>query len=155
MKKCIEIYTDGGSVPLGNKKYKGALSFVILEDNNELIRYSRLLRSEVATNSVAELTAAISALKWIDENHKHAVVIYLNSDSQYLITGMNEWLPNWINNNWKVSNGKPVAHVELWKILDEYNRNYNIKWQWVRGHKKNINYNVVVDELCNQELKSK
>lgn len=152
----IEIFTDGGC----SLRKKAAIAFVILDGNKELKRYSRRLKEdnpEKLTNNVAELMAAISALKWVVENIDYTVTIYLNSDSDYLVMGMSQWIDGWIEKGWKNANRKPIANKELWLMLLSYeaklkNNNSSIFYQWVRGHKNNINYNVVVDELCTEEL---
>ena len=101
--------------------------------------------------------AAISALKWVTENIDYTITIYLNSDSDYLVMGMSKWIMKWQENGWKGASKKPIANKKLWEMLLSYeqklkNNGSTIIYQWVRGHKNNINYNVVVDELCTEQL---
>ena len=61
--------------------------------------------------------------------------------------GMQVWVPQWKNNNWKTAAKKPVKNKELWQQLDELARPRKIHWVWVRGHNGNA-YNERCDELA-------
>ena len=66
---------------------------------------------------------------------------------------MNEWLKGWIKKGWKNSLGKTVENIELWKQLNELNRNkrLRISFRWVRGHKgKNVSIETVRDSYFNE-----
>jgi ribonuclease HI len=58
------------------------------------------------------------------------------SDSQYLVKGMNEWLPGWKARGWKRKGG-PIENLELWKALDGEAARHRVEWVWVRGHAGN------------------
>lgn len=89
-----------------------------------------------------ELTAAIEAL-----NHlKKGARITLYTDSEYLQKGIEDWLPRWLEKNWKGSSGK-VANRDLWEDLSEAARKHHITWQWLKGHAGN-HWNLVVDRLA-------
>ncbi len=66
------------------------------------------------TNNEMELTAAIKALACLPANDVPALV---QSDSQYVINGMNDWRHGWLANNWRKPDGKPVKNRELWEAL--------------------------------------
>ena len=92
---------------------------------------------------VAQLTAVIRALH-ATRHHKE---IELHTDSQYVKNGMQIWVPQWKNNNWKTAAKKPVKNKELWQQLDELAASRKIHWVWVRGHAGNT-YNERCDELA-------
>ena len=45
-----------------------------------------------------------------------AVILY--TDSQYVMDGIREWLPNWKKRGWKTAARKPVKNQDLWQALD-------------------------------------
>mgnify|MGYP002021502668 CR=1 FL=1 len=59
--------------------------------------------------------------------------VYFVSDSQYLVNGINEWMPGWRKANWKRKTG-PIKNLELWKSLDRQLRRHDLTAHWVRGH---------------------
>lgn len=62
-KDTLIIYTDGGS--RGNPGY-AAFGFVIYDENRELI-FERGKNIGIQTNNVAEYSAILEALRWVDE----------------------------------------------------------------------------------------
>lgn len=55
------------------------------------------------------------------------------SDSQYLVRGMNEWVPGWKARGWKRKSGPP-ENLELWKRLERVAQEHRVTWVWIRGH---------------------
>jgi ribonuclease HI len=82
------------------------------------------------TNNRMEMMAVIAALEAL--NRKCSVKI--TTDSQYVMIGMQEWLPGWKQRNWKTAAKKPVKNVDLWQRLDKATLGHQLEWQWVRGH---------------------
>ena len=41
---------------------------------------------------------------------------------------------NWVANDWKTSNKKPVKNKELWQRLLVQQERHQITFQWVKGH---------------------
>ena len=77
-----------------------------------------------------ELMAAIQALEAL----KRPCKVELHTDSQYLRTGITEWLPGWKAKGWKTAAKKPVKNEDLWKRLDEARKRHDVDWRWVKGH---------------------
>jgi ribonuclease HI len=127
----IRIYTDGSC--LGNPG-NGGWAF--------LIQMSGFQKE--TTNNQMELTAAISALNYINDSLDEIVII---TDSNYVKNGISEWIKSWKKNNWKTANKSNVKNQHLWEKLDELNSKLSVKWEWVKAH--NIDkYNNYVDELA-------
>lgn len=82
------------------------------------------------TNNRMELTAAIRAL----EELKRPCQVRLITDSQYVMQGINDWMPNWKKRGWKTAAKQPVKNADLWRQLDEQVNRHTVVWQWVRGH---------------------
>ncbi len=120
----VEIFTDGAC--RGNPGPGGW---------GAILRYKgmekELYGSEPATtNNRMELMAAIRAL----ETLKRPCKVILSTDSQYLMKGITEWLPNWRRRQWKTSAGKPVKNQDLWQRLVKALEKHQVQWEWVRGH---------------------
>jgi len=138
----IEVYTDGSC--LGNPG-AGGWSFIILKDG-KLISKSGSVKN--STNNRMELTAAIKALEYLkDENS-----LKINTDSNYLKSGINEWIFKWKKNNWLNSKKEPVKNKTLWIELDLLTKNKDIYWNWVKAHNDN-KFNNMVDSLAREAAK--
>jgi ribonuclease HI len=59
--------------------------------------------------------------------------IVFTSDSQYLVTGMREWIHGWAARGWKRKTGA-IENVELWRELGRAAARHEIDWRWVKGH---------------------
>ena len=82
------------------------------------------------TNNRMELMAAIKALESLNKPS----TIRLNTDSQYVLKGITEWLENWKKRGWKTAAKKPVKNEDLWRRLDAAIEQHDIDWVWVKGH---------------------
>ena len=139
--KTVIIYTDGAC--RGNPGPGGW---------GVLIKYGEISKEfyggEVSTtNNRMELTAAIEALKKITEPCN----IIINTDSKYVLQGIEEWIHNWKKRGWRGANKKPVKNIDLWKKLDELRDEHNIKWNWVKGHSGDPG-NETADMLANRGI---
>tara|TARA_B100001059_G_scaffold125882_1_gene125876 strand:- start:2487 stop:2912 length:426 start_codon:yes stop_codon:yes gene_type:complete len=138
----IEVYTDGSC--LGNPG-AGGWSFLILNDGKLITKSGSVKNS---TNNRMELTAAIKALEYLkDENS-----LRINTDSNYLKNGINEWIFKWKKNNWLNSKKEPVKNKTLWIELDLLTRNKDIYWNWVKAHNDD-KFNNMVDSLAREAAK--
>lgn len=74
------VYSDGGS--RGNPGLAASAFVVFDNDGNELHRASQFLG--IATNNIAEYTAVLSAMQWLDEDNVLSAdnEIVFNMDSQ-------------------------------------------------------------------------
>ena len=82
------------------------------------------------TNNRMELTAAIKALEALDR----PATVDLYTDSQYLRSGITEWIAKWKKNGWRTSDRKPVKNIDLWQRLDAAAARHEVNWHWLRGH---------------------
>tara|TARA_B100000900_G_C20583390_1_gene718507 strand:+ start:1549 stop:1995 length:447 start_codon:yes stop_codon:yes gene_type:complete len=136
------IYTDGAC--LGNPG-PGGWAAIIFDNNNKKI--SQNVGAEITTtNNRMELVAIIESLKKIPSNSSLSVF----TDSKYVINGIETWIVKWKKNDWVGSNKKKVKNKDLWIELDQLSNNFEIKWNWVRGHSGN-KYNEEVDKLARNE----
>lgn len=137
----FEIYTDGSC--RGNPG-PGGWAAVLTGCGGE-----RVLQGAEAdtTNNRMELTAAIMALRELPAE-KSATI---HTDSEYVMKGLNDWLPAWKARGWKTAAKKPVKNQDLWQALDEASRGRRLEWRWVRGHTGNPG-NERVDRLANAAI---
>jgi ribonuclease HI len=138
--QVVKIYTDGACDP--NPGPGGWAALIIYNKREQILTGSE----EQTTNNRMELTAAIEALKALEQPSK----IEFFTDSQYLKMGITEWIPNWRARNWRRKGGK-LANVDLWQMLDNKIQNHQINWHWVRGHSGDRN-NQRVDNLARKAI---
>lgn len=81
------------------------------------------------TNNQMAIQSALLGLSLL----KRTCNVRFVSDSQYLVRGMNEWVPGWKARGWKRKSGPP-ENLELWKRLEKVAREHGVTWVWVRGH---------------------
>lgn len=120
----IEIFTDGAC-----KGNPGPGGWGVLLRTGE---HEKTLHGGEpdTTNNRMELMAAIMGLAAL----KRPCSVRLTTDSQYVMKGMQEWLPNWKKRGWKTASKQPVKNADLWQQLDEQVSRHQVEWRWVRGH---------------------
>lgn len=136
----VTIYTDGACDP--NPGPGGWAALLLHRDREQTLTGSE----KQTTNNRMELTAAIEALKTL----KRPSQVEFFTDSQYLRSGITEWIPNWRARNWRRKGGK-LANVDLWQALDKQIQPHHINWHWVRGHSGDQN-NQRVDNLARNSI---
>ncbi|MCZ6578548.1 MAG: ribonuclease HI [Gammaproteobacteria bacterium] len=99
------------------------------------------------TNNRMELTAAIEGLRALTRSCE----VDLNTDSKYVLQGINEWIENWKVNGWKTATRKPVKNADLWNLLDKQTLRHRVNWHWVKGH-AGIEGNEEADRLANMAI---
>lgn len=123
----ITVHFDGSC--LGNPGPGGYAAILINTETGVRKNLSGHLPD--TTNNRAELMSAIKALEFI----RSGATITMVGDSQYVVKGMNEWLPNWRTNGWRAAGNKPVSNQDLWRQLDDLSRKpERLVWTWTRGH---------------------
>ncbi|MEB3735530.1 ribonuclease HI [Halopseudomonas pachastrellae] len=138
MTQAIEIFTDGACK--GNPGPGGWGVLLRLGEHEK-----RLYGGELeTTNNRMELLAAIRGLEAL----KRPASVVLTTDSQYVMKGVREWMPNWKKRGWKTASKQPVKNVDLWQQLDALVSQHDVEWRWVRGHTGHRE-NELADELAN------
>ncbi|BBP04554.1 ribonuclease H [Sulfuriferula plumbiphila] len=139
----INIYSDGACK--GNPGVGGWGALLVSgEHRKELVGGERL-----TTNNRMELTAVIEALQSLKRSSR----VCIHTDSQYVLKGITEWLPNWKRRGWRTSANTPVKNVDLWQRLDELVSQHQVDWLWVKGHNGHPG-NERADALANQGVLS-
>lgn len=65
--------------------------------------------------------------------------IVITSDSQYVVSGANAWMPKWKRHGWrrgKTGNSThPILNLDLWQRLDRaIAKHRRVRFEWVRGY---------------------
>ncbi len=134
----IQIYTDGAC--RGNPGC-GGWGYIINNNGDE--KEFRGYKAQT-TNNRMELTAVIEALKTTTVESS----IVINTDSKYVMDGINQWIFRWKKNGWKTASRKSVKNKDLWLLLDKLIHSRKINWVWVKGHAGNQG-NERADYLAN------
>ena len=137
----VVIYTDGACS--GNPG-PGGWGAVLMAKGRE----RELWGGEPATtNNRMELMAAIQALEALTRPCK----VELHTDSQYVRTGISEWISGWKARGWRTAAKAPVKNEDLWRRLDEARLRHEVDWRWVKGHAGN-ELNERADALARRGL---
>lgn len=139
-KTVVEVYTDGAC--LGNPGPGGWAALLRYGDKEKWVAGGE----SDTTNNRMELMAAITALEVL----KRACVVRLVTDSQYVMRGIEEWMPRWQTNGWRTTDKKPVKNQDLWQRLHAALGAHHITWQWTRGHSGHVE-NELVDQRARLE----
>ena len=138
----VTIYTDGACS--GNPGPGGWGAILMYQGNKKEISGGK----KNTTNNEMELTAVIEALKML----KFPCQVDLYSDSAYVVNAfLQNWIGNWVKNNWKTSSKEPVKNQELWKELYELTKTHQVKFIKVKGHSDN-DFNNRCDELARNAI---
>ena len=141
MPSSVEIYADGAC--RGNP---GPGGWAATLEYGEHLRELSGAEAQT-TNNRMELTAVIRALEAL----KRGVSARVHTDSEYVVRGINEWLPNWKARGWRTADRKPVKNQDLWEQLDAAAARHDIEWKWVKGH-SGVPGNERVDALANAAI---
>ncbi len=150
----LHIYCDGGARP---NPGKGAAGFVIVSNDKQNEMGKEVWLYENTTNNRMELQAVINALNWFYQIHyDRGIELTIVTDSNYVKSGITDWINKWKFNGWMNASNKPVENQELWRELDALvellRRNTNIEFEWIKGHSDD-RWNKRVDQVCTQAIK--
>jgi ribonuclease HI len=133
----VEVFTDGAC--LGNPG-PGGWGALLRQGSKE----RELSGAEAhTTNNRMELMAAIAGLEAL----RRRCEVVLTTDSQYVMRGVEEWMPRWIAKGWRTASGEPVKNRDLWERLAAAVAGHSVRWKWVRGHAGHVE-NERVDALA-------
>jgi ribonuclease HI len=93
-----------------------------------------------------EIFAILQLLENLPEQYKNEQLL-IYTDSAYVVSSFNEYLPKWKTNGWKTVKKTDVKHKLLWTKLDNLSQKYKIQILWVKGHSTN-KFNNYVDKLA-------
>ena len=109
----VEVFTDGACSKNGQAGARASWAFYI-PDHKDLSKADRVPEGELQSNQRGELMAISEAVKQCEKSFTTAdTELKIYTDSTYSKNCLTTWLPNWVRNDWKNSQGQPVAHRDL------------------------------------------
>ena len=139
----VTIYTDGACS--GNPGPGGWGTVLIYNGQEKEISGGE----KDTTNNIMEITDVIKGLEAL----KFPCEVDLYSDSAYVVNSFSQgWIYNWIKNDWKTADKKPVKNKELWEKLYNLTKIHKVNFIKVKGHSDN-EYNNRCDELARNAIK--
>lgn len=127
----VSIFTDGAA--RGNPDGPGGYGTILqYTDKKGTLHEKELSQGYLrTTNNRMELMAAIAGLEALNR----PCLIDLYSDSKYLVDAFNQnWIENWVRNDWKRGKSGPVKNIDLWKRLLSAMEPHKVRFIWVKGH---------------------
>jgi ribonuclease HI len=154
----MDVYTDGSCIGNGNKNAIAGIG-VFFGHNDPRNICSKLESKDKLTNQVAELIAALMAIRTI-KNIPYGQLRIL-TDSEYLVKSMNNWATKWEINGWMTAKKTPVANIDLLKLLYNLKKEHNITFKHVKAHQnapikgeeKDWEGNAMADKLAKDALR--
>ena len=142
--KQVSIYTRGITTASG----AGGYGAVLLYENH---RKELSGGFQLTTNNRMDIIAAIEGLKALKTRCK--VTLYNNNG--YRVDAIaNNWAIRWQANNWKNSEQKPTANVDLWKQLLEFCLQHDVEFIRIKQCASNQEYqrcNYISRQAANQQ----
>jgi len=111
----------------------GAGGLIEVRVGQRIERRDFFIHAPDTTNNRMALAGAIAALQLLAGKGKRLRAL-LVSDSEYLVKGMRQWVPDWKARGWKRKGGT-IENLELWRVLTDSARQHEVQWTWVRGHR--------------------
>jgi ribonuclease HI len=96
-----------------------------------------------------ELLAVIRGLEAIKTDN---MPILITTDSQYVMSGLTQWMQKWKQNGWKTTQKTAVKNSDLWQRLDALCKKFSPQWQWVKGHDGHTE-NEIADRLAREAIR--
>jgi len=130
-----QVYTDGACPNNGKGGARAGIG-VWWGEGHEL-NLAQRVAGDRQTNNVAEIQAATMAIS--QAMGVEISRLQVNTDSQFLINCVTQWMKKWKTNGWKTATGQDVKNkedlVELDKLLMP--GTIQVKWNHVKGHSTN------------------
>lgn len=127
----VRLYSDGSA--RGNPDGPGGYGTILqYTDSNGKLHEREYSQGYVkTTNNRMELMGVITGLEALTKPCNVEVF----SDSKYVTEAFNsKWIDNWVKNNWRKSDKKPVLNKDLWIRLLRAVNNHNVVFNWIKGH---------------------
>ena len=144
----IQIFIDRACRYNGQANAKASYGVFCDHESLKIREGKRLSVKEPQTNGRSELRAVVEALKILDSKKLNKGTI--KTDSTYVANSANRYVHNWQKNSWKLKDGGPAKHRDLWENFLEL----SIKGEFKVKHIKRDSEegNKIADKLANEAL---
>lgn len=133
------VFTDGSCLNNGKKNSTGAIGIYFADNDPDNI--SQFIDNDgiKITNQTMELIACSQALDIINKKIAKGLkvnIIYIYTDSKYVINSMTKWYQTWVKSGWKNSKGKDVENKDLIQMLYELKSRHVVIFKHVNSHQE-------------------
>eukprot|EP00092_Neocalanus_flemingeri_P023636 GFUD01025637.1.p1 GENE.GFUD01025637.1~~GFUD01025637.1.p1 ORF type:complete len:264 (+),score=94.85 GFUD01025637.1:60-851(+) len=137
---CVEdghtqVYTDGACPNNGKGGARAGVG--VWWGEGHKMNLAQRVSGERQTNNVAEIQAATLSIS--QAMGAGITRLQVNTDSQFLINCVTQWMDNWKKKGWRTATGQEVKNkddlIPLDKLLQQ--RKVQVKWVHVKGHSDN------------------
>lgn len=146
-------FTDGSVYP--NPNGAGGWAFSVCSATEEATRYGSY---KGTTNNAMEMMAIVRLLHFVTASPKTTRPLVIKTDSAYCLHALTVWHQNWMENDWRTSNGSPVANLPLLQkaleLIEHHNQYRTLEFVKVKGH-SGVEGNERVDYLAGYARKKK
>jgi ribonuclease HI len=108
----IRLFTDGACKSNGKRGAQGSYAYYF-PDHEEWSGAFRIPEAEPQTNNRGELRAIHAGVQKALEMTDGSGELHIFTDSTYSRDCLTKWIPGWLKNQWKTSEGKDVSHRDL------------------------------------------
>lgn len=141
VKKNLVVYTDGGCKPSRGHGGYGVHGYLYTDDKPKQGAGAKAVPTkegyvvgakdkavtvhgyidcigpfeDITTNNITEMEGVKQAMEIAMKLDVES--IYLLTDSNYVMKGLNEWVPGWIKRGWVKADGEPVQNRDEWLAL--------------------------------------
>jgi ribonuclease HI len=149
--QALAVYTDGAC---RHNPGPGAWAVVVQDAQSKVVAQSSGTDYQT-TNNRMELQAVIEGLKialdYFKEQAQGPGQVILYSDSQLVVKGLTEWMPQWKAHHWVKKDKTPVENLTYWQQVDALAAQLKLTATWVHGHNGHPQ-NEWCDQLANKAL---
>lgn len=134
----LYVYTDGSCLNNGKKNSIGAIGIYFSDTDSNNVGQVIDNEGNKITNQTMELLAMIQAFKIIGDKIQNKLInpniIYVITDSSYVINCMTKWYKLWEVSGWINTKKKEVENKELIQLLYELKSKYIVIFKHIRSH---------------------
>ena len=110
----------------------GAAGLVEVRVGDRIERRDCTVAEPDTTNNRMALAGAELVLRLMAGKGRRLQVLIV-SDSEYLVRGIREWVPGWIQRGWRRKAGA-IENLARWQSLVDAAALHDVTFTWVRGH---------------------
>lgn len=158
MKQKAKLIVDGSCIHNGSENANGGICAILHLDEKNIYELQKnifvfTMHFTNVTNNQMELMAPITGLNFFVQNFdSDKYFLSVESDSQYVVNGITNWIHNWKKKDWKVKSGEYRANTDLWKELDKLNSLLNP--EWIKIARNSTFFHNLADKFANQVASS-
>ncbi|ARP38109.1 RNase H family protein [Vibrio syngnathi] len=116
-----EIYVEAATAEKRRGRLSAGVGLVVFDDYERITDEDWLFLDSIVDRNYAELSALAFGLECACDGD----TIYSSSD--YCVDGFNDWLDGWKRRNWRKANKKPIAHQDLWELVDKRSKDKQVE----------------------------